>query len=54
MSAGVKRFPIPIFNDKAVVIEAEFPLSEEDWTQFMTVLTLYKLTLVREATDGVQ
>lgn len=51
MSAGLKRFPIPVYGGKEVVIEAEFPLSEEDWDQFMTVLALYKLTLVQEATS---
>jgi hypothetical protein len=40
------RFPIPIFNGKIVVVEGEFPLSEEDWNQFMTVLGVMKPALV--------
>lgn len=44
-SAGT-RYPIPIFYGKAVVIEGEFPLSEEDWSQFMAVLSAMKPALV--------
>ena len=40
------RYPIPIFNGKAVVVEGEFPLSEEDWSQFMAVLSAMKPALV--------
>jgi len=40
------RYPIPIFNGRNVVIEGEFPLSEEDWNQFMTVLNVMKPALV--------
>jgi hypothetical protein len=43
---AAKRFDIPIFNGKTVAIEGEFPLSEEDWDQFMAVLGIYKPTLV--------
>lgn len=46
------RFPIPIFNGKTVVIEGEFPLSEEDWTQFMTVLGVMKPALVVRRTEA--
>jgi len=43
---GATRFPIPIFNGKVVVIESDFPLTEEDWNQFILVLNVYKPTLV--------
>lgn len=45
-SAIATRYPIPIFNGKAVVVEGEFPLSEEDWSQFMAVLSVMKPALV--------
>ena len=44
--SAANRYPIPIFNGKAVVIEGEFPLSEEDWSQFMAVLSAMKPALV--------
>jgi hypothetical protein len=41
------RFPIPIFNGGTVVVEGDFPLSEEDWNQFMAVLSAMKPALVK-------
>jgi hypothetical protein len=45
-SSTGSRYPIPIFNGKAVVIEGDFPLSEQDWSQFMAVLSAMKPALV--------
>ena len=44
--SNATRFPIPVFHGKTVVIEGEFPLSDEDWNQFMTVLGVMKPALV--------
>ncbi len=46
VQTAATRFPIPVFNGKSVVIEGDFPLSEEDWNQFMTVLGVMKPALV--------
>jgi len=43
---GVTPYAIPIFNGRSVVVEGHFPLSEEDWKQFMTVLSAMKPALV--------
>jgi hypothetical protein len=45
-SSATSRYPIPIFNGKAVVVEGDFPLSEEDWRQFIAVLGAMKPALV--------
>jgi hypothetical protein len=45
--SSASRFPIPIFNGGTVVVEGEFPLSEEDWNQFMAVLSAMKPALVK-------
>jgi hypothetical protein len=49
---GAARFPIPIFNGKTVVIERDFPLFEEDWSQFMMVLGVMKSALVIRLTEA--
>lgn len=43
---GATTYAIPIFNGRSVVVEGHFPLSEEDWKQFMTVLSAMKPALV--------
>jgi hypothetical protein len=43
---GVTSYNIPIFDGRVVIVEGQFPLSEEDWNQFMTVLSVYKPALV--------
>jgi hypothetical protein len=49
---GVTPYAVPIFNGRSVVVEGPFPLSEEDWNQFMTVLSAMKPALVdRPAED---
>ncbi|MEU1808720.1 hypothetical protein O7622_08785 [Micromonospora sp. WMMD1076] len=48
-SSSASRFPIPVFNGAKVVIEGDFPLSEEDWNQFMAVLSAMKPALVDRA-----
>lgn len=48
-SSGANRYPIPVFNGKVVVVEGDFPLSEEDWNQFMAVLGVMKPALVTRA-----
>jgi len=45
-SSGASRFLIPVFNGGTVVVEGDFPLSEEDWNQFMVVLSAMKPALV--------
>lgn len=48
---GVTPYAIPIFNGGSVVIESNFPLSEDDWAQFMTVLTAMKPALVERPNE---
>lgn len=43
---GMTQYRIPVFGGRAVVVEGEFPLSEDDWNQFMAVLTAMKPALV--------
>lgn len=43
---GMTPYSIPIFNGRSVIVEGNFPLSEEDWEQFMTVLAAMKPALV--------
>jgi len=43
---GATPYAIPIFNGRSVVVEGELPLSEDDWNQFMTVLSAMKPALV--------
>jgi hypothetical protein len=43
---GMTPYSIPIFNGRSVIVEGNFPLSEEDWAQFMTVLSAMKPALV--------
>lgn len=47
--SGASRFAIPIFNGRTVVVEGDFPLSEEDWNQFTAVLSAMKPALVARA-----
>lgn len=43
---GGTSYRIPIFNNKSIIVHGQFPLSEEDWAQFMMVLGAYKAALV--------
>lgn len=44
-------YTIPVFNGRSVVVEGQFPLSERDWEQFMTVLAAMKPALVKRPED---
>lgn len=48
---GVTPYAVPIFNGRSVVVEGPFPLSEEDWNQFMTVLSAMRPALVDRPND---
>ncbi len=48
---GITPYTFPIFNGRSVVVEGPFPLSEEDWNQFMTVLSAMKPALVDRRTE---
>jgi hypothetical protein len=48
---GVTPYAVPIFKGRSVVVEGPFPLSEEDWNQFMTVLSAMKPALVDRPTE---
>ena len=49
-----RAFPIPLVSGGTVVIEGNFPLSEQDWSQFMAVLAAMKPGLVApDAQDQV-
>jgi hypothetical protein len=50
-ASGTTPYLIPIFNGRSVVVEGQFPLSEEDWEQFMTVLAAMKPALVDRANE---
>jgi hypothetical protein len=41
-----RSFPIPLISGGTVVVEGDFPLTEQDWAQFMAVLTAMKPGLV--------
>jgi hypothetical protein len=46
-SASSQRvFPIPLIGGGTVIVEGKFPLSEQDWAQFMAVLAAMKPGLV--------
>lgn len=45
-SADSKAFPIPLIEGGIVTVEGNFPLSERDWSHFITVLDAMKPGLV--------
>jgi hypothetical protein len=48
---GATPYTVPIFSGRSVVVEGPFPLSEEDWNQFMAVLSAMKPALVDRRTE---
>lgn len=47
-----RSFPIPLIDNGVVVIEGQFPLTERDWKQFMTVLEAMKPALIVASSDA--
>lgn len=45
-SASSRAFPIPLIGGGIVTVEGDFPLSEQDWSHFITVLNAMKPGLV--------
>lgn len=48
----VSRHAIPLIGGKQVILEGEFPLSEQAWEGFMTVLAAFKPGLVAEVSSA--
>lgn len=48
MSENAASYTIPLMGGAAVVVEGEFPISEQEWAQFLAVLNAMKPGLVGE------
>jgi len=48
-AGSVRTFPIPLVGGATVVVQGEFPITEQDWLQFLAVLHAMKPGLVRDA-----
>lgn len=46
VTARTSRHAIPLIGGKQVVLEGEFPLTEEAWSGFMAILQAFKPGLV--------
>lgn len=46
-----KSYPIPLIGGGAVTVEGKFPITEQDWDQFMAVLTAMRPGLVKVTSD---
>lgn len=48
---ATRSYPIPLIGGGVVVVEGAFPITEQDWTQFMAVLAAMKPGLVAVSPD---
>jgi hypothetical protein len=46
-----KSYAIPLIDNGSILVEGQFPITERDWNQFMTVLTAMKPGLVAVLAD---
>lgn len=51
VTAETQAIAVPMIGAPAVMIEGKFPLTEQDWTYFMTVLNAMKPGLVAEPAE---
>ncbi|HEX8095412.1 hypothetical protein [Jatrophihabitans sp.] len=54
MTGDVQTIAVPMLNAPPVIVEGHFPLSEAEWTYFMTVLSAMKTGLVGEPKNDHQ
>lgn len=53
VSADANVLTIPLLSGSSVVVEGEFPVTEQDWDQFMAVLGAMKPGLIADRPEGV-
>lgn len=46
-----KSYSVPLIDNGVVVVEGQFPITERDWNQFITVLSAMKPGLVTTISD---